>query len=150
MQVRTGSRDCRRSEQNTVFEKRAEPRLRSRSGPAYRAILPVLWRDPYFSCPDPVIRNTNGSLGRGIGPQLDWRGLGGLSSIDATVKAKTEVTVQLTEKQRRERARQMILEAFRERTPLTVEGEYKVIAGRDIATDVSEQANGEAPEEREG
>jgi len=73
-----------------------------------------------------------------------------LSSIDATVKAKTEVTVQLTEKQRRERAQQMILEAFRERTPLTVEGEYKVIAGRDIATDVSEQANGEAPEEREG
>jgi hypothetical protein len=31
----------------------------------------------YFRCPDPPIRNTNGGRGRGIGPQLDWRGLGG-------------------------------------------------------------------------
>ena len=70
-----------------------------------------------------------------------------LSSIDATVKAKTEVTVQLTEKQRRERARQMILEAFRERPPRLVEGEYKVIGGRDVAADVAsanERVNSEA------
>jgi hypothetical protein len=76
-----------------------------------------------------------------------------LSSIDATVKAKTEVTVQLTEKQRRERARQMILEAFRERTPLTVEGECRVVAGkdnRDAVTVSGVQANGEASEERKG
>ena len=76
-----------------------------------------------------------------------------LSSIDATVKAKTEVTVQLTEKQRRERARQMILEAFRERPPRLVEGEYKVIGGRDVAADVAsanERVNSEASEEREG
>ena len=136
-----------RKRDRTTSAERAAQRPRSRSGPAYRAILPVLWRDPYFSCPDPVIRNTNGSLGRGIGPQLDWRGLGGLSSIDATVKAKTEVTVQLTEKQRRERARQMILEAFRERPPRLVEGEYKVIGGRDVAADVAsanERVNSEA------
>jgi hypothetical protein len=72
-----------------------------------------------------------------------------LSSIDATVKAKTEVTVQLTEKQRRERARQMILEAFRERTPLTVEGEYRVV-DRDAVTVSGVQANGEVSEERKG
>ena len=39
----------------------------------------------------------------------------------------------------------MILEAFRERTPLTVEGEYKVIAGRDIAADVAAKED-EKPE----
>jgi hypothetical protein len=53
-----------------------------------------------------------------------------------------------TEEQRRERARQAILEAFA-RPPRVVEGEYKVIAGKDVlATD--EQANGEASEERKG
>jgi putative DNA primase/helicase len=31
----------------------------------------------YFAVPYPPIRNTNGGRGRGIGPQLDWRGLGG-------------------------------------------------------------------------
>jgi hypothetical protein len=31
----------------------------------------------YFKVPTPAIRNTNGTRGRGIGPQLDWRGLGG-------------------------------------------------------------------------
>jgi len=31
----------------------------------------------YFRTPSPLIRNTNGSRGRGIGPQLDWRGIGG-------------------------------------------------------------------------
>jgi hypothetical protein len=31
----------------------------------------------YFRVPNPPIRNTNGQRGRGIGPQLDWRGAGG-------------------------------------------------------------------------
>jgi hypothetical protein len=31
----------------------------------------------YFKVPDPVIRNTAGKRGRGIGSNLDWRGLGG-------------------------------------------------------------------------
>jgi putative DNA primase/helicase len=31
----------------------------------------------YFRVPQPPISNTNGQRGRGIGPQLDWRGLGG-------------------------------------------------------------------------
>jgi putative DNA primase/helicase len=31
----------------------------------------------YFETPDPPIRNTNSNKGRGIGPGLDWRGLGG-------------------------------------------------------------------------
>jgi hypothetical protein len=31
----------------------------------------------YFRVPNPPIRNTNGSRGSGIGPQLDWRGIGG-------------------------------------------------------------------------
>jgi hypothetical protein len=76
-----------------------------------------------------------------------------LSSIDSTVKLAAEVKVpQLTEEQRREQARKLIAEAFAERVPLTVEGEYKVIAGRDIAADVAancEKANGEASDERE-
>src|SRR6516165_11242583 len=31
----------------------------------------------YFRVPSPPIRNTNGQRGRGIGPNLDWRGVGG-------------------------------------------------------------------------
>ena len=61
------------------------------------------------------------------------------------MKAKTEVTVTLSEDERRERARRMIAEAFAERVPLTVEGEYKVIAGRDIAADVAAKED-EKPE----
>jgi hypothetical protein len=68
-----------------------------------------------------------------------------LASIDATVKS--EVKVALTEEQRRERARQAILEAFAERTPLVVDAEYKVIAGKDNR---DEQANGEAAEKHSG
>jgi len=41
------------------------------------------------------------------------------------------------------------LSAFRER-PLLIEHEPRVVAGRDIAADVSAQAKGEASEEREG
>jgi len=88
-----------------------------------------------------------------------------LAVVDSTVKLAAEVTVTLSEDERRERARRMIAEAFAERPPLTVEGQYKVIAGRDVASDVAaagkdncdvvaancgEQAKGEAPHEREG
>ena len=52
-----------------------------------------------------------------------------LSNVEATVRTGT--TVQLTEDERRERARQAILEAFAERPPPAVEGSYKVIAGKD-------------------
>jgi len=31
----------------------------------------------YFRVPSPPIRNTAGKRGRGIGPNLDWRGIGG-------------------------------------------------------------------------
>jgi hypothetical protein len=31
----------------------------------------------HFAVPTPTIRNTGGSRGRGIGPGLDWRGIGG-------------------------------------------------------------------------
>jgi hypothetical protein len=75
-----------------------------------------------------------------------------LQVVDSTVRAVVDVT-ELTEEQRRQRARALILEAFRERTPLTVEGEYKVIGGRDVAADVAaanERVNSEASEEREG
>ena len=78
---------------------------------------------------------------------------GGAPVVCLAVGVRAQPTVQLTEKQRRERARQMILEAFRERTPLTVEGECRVVAGkdnRDAVTVSGEQANGEASEEREG
>ena len=68
-----------------------------------------------------------------------------LAVIDSTVKLAAEVTVTLSEDERRERARRMIAEAFAERVPLTVEGEYKVIAGRDIAADVAAKED-EKPE----
>jgi hypothetical protein len=62
---------------------------------------------------------------------------------------KAEVKVELTEEERRQRARRAILEAFAERTPRVAEGEYKVIAGRDISP-ADGQVNGEAAEERDG
>src|SRR6516164_1897604 len=52
-----------------------------------------------------------------------------LSVIDATVVAKTEVTVTLTADERRARARALILEAFAERKPQVIAGDYKVIGG---------------------
>jgi hypothetical protein len=52
-----------------------------------------------------------------------------LAVIDARVQASV-VTETLTEAQRVERARKAIAEAFAERTPLVVDGEYKVIAGK--------------------
>jgi hypothetical protein len=52
-----------------------------------------------------------------------------LAVIDSTVRAEVTTTA-LTEEQRVERARKAIAEAFAERTPLVVEGEYKVIAGK--------------------
>jgi hypothetical protein len=71
-----------------------------------------------------------------------------LSAIDATVKATVDVTP-LTDEQRRARARAAIAAAFAERPPLTVEGEYKVVAGKDNR-EPADRENGEASEEREG
>ena len=69
-----------------------------------------------------------------------------LAVVDARVVAEVNEP-QLTEEQRRQRARAAILEAFAERAPRVVEGEYKVIAGNEVP---AEQANGAASEEREG
>jgi len=71
-----------------------------------------------------------------------------LAVIDATVKSQSEITVVLSDEQRRERAREAIRAAFSGR-PLVIEHEPRVIAGRDVAKDVA-QANGEASDEREG
>jgi hypothetical protein len=80
-----------------------------------------------------------------------------LQSIDSTVRAEISTST-LTAEQRRQRARQAILDAFAER-PLklingeVVDAEYKVIAGRDVAADVaaaSEQANDGTAEKRKG
>jgi hypothetical protein len=51
------------------------------------------------------------------------------------------VTVVLTDDERREQARALIREAFRERPMIDVTP--KVIAGRDVNADVSAQANDE-------
>ena len=73
-----------------------------------------------------------------------------LQVVDSTVRAVVDVT-ELTEEQRRQRARALILEAFRERPPRVVEGEYKIIAGKDAtAVNCDAQAEDEAADEREG
>jgi hypothetical protein len=48
----------------------------------------------------------------------------------------------LTDEQRRERARALIRAAFAER-PVLIDVTPKVIAGRDVSSDVQQQANGE-------
>jgi hypothetical protein len=68
------------------------------------------------------------------------------------VKLAAEVTVTLTSEERRQRARQAILEAFRERPPRVVEGEYKVIAGKEVSAvgvNCGEPVNDEAADESE-
>jgi hypothetical protein len=72
-----------------------------------------------------------------------------LATIDSTVKLAAEVTVTLTEEQRRQRARQAILEAFSERPPLVVDSACKIVTGKEVWT-ADEQAYGSPPEEREG
>ena len=75
-----------------------------------------------------------------------------LSSVDGTIRAAVVDVTALTAEQRQQRARALIREAFRERTPLTVEGD-RVVAGkdnRDAVTVGGEQASGEPSEEREG
>jgi hypothetical protein len=52
-----------------------------------------------------------------------------LQVVDARVVAEVTTTA-LTDEQRVERARKAIREAFAERTPLVVDGEYRVIAGK--------------------
>ena len=74
-----------------------------------------------------------------------------LAVVDARVVAEVKTTP-LTDEQRRQRAREAILSAFAER-PLVVDGDYKVIAGRDNREAVSVpdgQANSEPPAERDG
>ena len=66
-----------------------------------------------------------------------------LAVVDSTIRAEVRVSP-LTEEQRRQRARAAILEAFRE-PQRVIEGSYQVIAGHDIAADVSAQAKGEMP-----
>ena len=53
-----------------------------------------------------------------------------LAVIDSMVRTEVNVTA-VTDEQRRERARQAILEAFAERQPLKLMASYKVIAGND-------------------
>jgi hypothetical protein len=78
-----------------------------------------------------------------------------LQSIDSTVRTEVKLST-LTEDERRQRARQAILEAFAERPLKLIEGEVvepKVIAGRDVTADVAaayKRANNDASEEREG
>jgi len=56
----------------------------------------------------------------------------------------------MTDDERRAEARRLIAEAFRERPTIDVTPTAKFIAGRDVAADVSAQANGEKQDEREG
>ena len=71
-----------------------------------------------------------------------------LAVIDSTVQAKVEVS-QLTPEQRRERARAAIAEAFAERSPPVIAGEYRVVGGREVPV-AHKQAKSEPPEERDG
>ena len=64
-----------------------------------------------------------------------------LAVIDSTVRAEVAVST-LTDEERREQARALIRAAFAER-PLVIEHEPRVIAGRDVSSDVQQQANGE-------
>ena len=66
-----------------------------------------------------------------------------LAVIDSRVVAKVEVTDGLSPDELREKARQMIRNAFAERRPLTVEGEYRVIGGREVSQDVQQQNVGQ-------
>jgi hypothetical protein len=71
-----------------------------------------------------------------------------LAAVDSRVVAEVKVSP-MSEGELRAEARRLIAEAFRER-PVVVDAEYKVIGGRNVAADVSAQANGEQQEEREG
>jgi len=53
-----------------------------------------------------------------------------LQVVDSRVVAEVK-TSPMTDEERRAEARRLIAEAFRERTPLVVDAEYKVIAGKD-------------------
>ena len=71
-----------------------------------------------------------------------------LAVIDSTVRAEVSVS-SLTADELRAQARALFAVAFRVR-PLLFEHEPRVVAGRDIAADVSAQANGEQQDESEG
>jgi hypothetical protein len=68
-----------------------------------------------------------------------------LQVVDSTIRAAVVDVTALTAEQRRERARRAILEAFAERPPRVVEGEYRVVAGNEVPV---AQAKDEASDER--
>jgi hypothetical protein len=68
-----------------------------------------------------------------------------LQVVDSTIRAAVVDVTALTAEERRQRARALILEAFAERPPRVVEGEYKVLAGRDVAADVAAKEDEKPP-----
>src|SRR5215469_15897281 len=66
-----------------------------------------------------------------------------LQVIDSRIVAKVE-TSPLGSEERREKARAAIREAFRERPPLVVEGQYHVVGGRAISQDVQQKSVGQS------
>jgi hypothetical protein len=81
----------------------------------------------------------------------------GASLADSTVRAEVSVSA-LSDAELRAEARRLIAEAFRERTPQVINGDYKVIGGIAAPQKPTEEAvaakcgeaNGEQQEEREG
>ena len=69
-----------------------------------------------------------------------------LQVVDSRVVAEVSITT-MTDDERRAEARRLIAEAFRERPTIDVTPTAKFIAGRDVAADVSAQANGEKQDE---
>jgi hypothetical protein len=67
----------------------------------------------------------------------------------AVVDSRTVVevkTAQLSPEERREAARRAIAEAFAERSPLVIAGEYRVVGGREVPV-AHQQAKDEPPDE---
>jgi len=82
---------------------------------------------------------------RSVAPYTNPR----LAVIDATIKAKSEVTITLSPEELRQRAREAILQAFAERPPLTIAGEYKVLGGSAVRPNVASE-NSEPTDESSG
>jgi hypothetical protein len=62
-----------------------------------------------------------------------------LAVVDVNAKVKTEDTALLNDEERRQRARQMILEAFAERPAIP---DLRVVAGREMSQSVGESMGG--------
>jgi len=76
------------------------------------------YRDPRWIADEELALAVRLDAAKAIAPYTNPR----LASIDATVKSTTEVSL-LTDEQRRQRARQAILDAFVERPMRLIEGE---------------------------